>query len=566
MSRPVYPADGRYEADPRSQDGLSPAEAWGQPDHAPGVPEPGRRRRGTVVLLAVLAVFLGALAWVAFTLFGGGGDDRAEATAAATFLTAWQAGDHAGMQAVVEDPTDDMRYVYGGLAERLHVTGVRVRPGELDATGTRLPFEVTLTLEAGTVRYAGAVDLVETRSGWRVRFTARTVHPSLGRGQRLDLVEGASSRAVPLDRRGTPLTEDTDLKVNIVGSVDGEGEGTSGLQRVLDDRLQGTSGTSAAVVDAATGAVVERIASFSGRKPAGVRTTFDLRIQEAAGEALAGIEGAAALAVVDVRTGEVRALAGRPVSGTSPAFARQYPPGSTFKIVTAAALLQAGSGTGTTVDCPESIAIEGRRFHNYSGAPSGRMSLTRAFSVSCNTAFIGEADRLPDGALVRTARAFGFDGTQPLPIASIGGDIAEPSSRAGSALDAIGQGTVTVSPLHMASVAAAVAGGTWHQPHVLRGARHASHPVPGAPALRAMMRSAVTSGTGSAVSRVPGGPVSGKTGSAEYEGESPDATHAWFVGWQRDLAFAVLVEGGGSGGETAAPIAADFLRLLADRS
>ena len=77
-----------------------------------------------------------------------------------------------------------------------------------------------------------------------------------------------------------------------------------------------------------------------------------------------------------------------------------------------------------------------------------------------------------------------------------------------------------------------------------------------------MMRAVVTQGTGSAVANVAGGPVFGKTGTAEFGGEVPPRTHAWFVGYQGDLAFAVFVEDGGFGGSVAAPLAAQFLNEL----
>jgi cell division protein FtsI/penicillin-binding protein 2 len=75
------------------------------------------------------------------------------------------------------------------------------------------------------------------------------------------------------------------------------------------------------------------------------------------------------------------------------------------------------------------------------------------------------------------------------------------------------------------------------------------------------MRLVVTSGTGTKAD-IGGEPVHGKTGTAEFGTRRPPETHAWFVGFRGDLAFAVLVEGGGFGGEVAAPLAARFLRSL----
>ena len=84
-----------------------------------------------------------------------------------------------------------------------------------------------------------------------------------------------------------------------------------------------------------------------------------------------------------------------------------------------------------------------------------------------------------------------------------------------------------------------------------------------ADSLRSLMRSVVTDGTAKqALGHLPGPPVQGKTGTAEFGSGDPPATHAWFIGYRGDLAFAVLVEGGGVGGAVAAPVAAAFLRAL----
>ena len=114
----------------------------------------------------------------------------------------------------------------------------------------------------------------------------------------------------------------------------------------------------------------------------------------------------------------------------------------------------------------------------------------------------------------------------------------------------------------MTSVAAGVSSGTWKAPRLVRSAPPGPvKAIPVAPTLRELMRLVVTSGTGTAAN-VAGAPVYGKTGTAEFGTRQPPQTHAWFVGFRSDLAFAVLVEGGGFGGEVAAPLAARFLQLL----
>jgi cell division protein FtsI/penicillin-binding protein 2 len=81
--------------------------------------------------------------------------------------------------------------------------------------------------------------------------------------------------------------------------------------------------------------------------------------------------------------------------------------------------------------------------------------------------------------------------------------------------------------------------------------------------LRTMMREVVTKGTATALADVPGGAVHGKTGTAEFGRKDPPDAHAWFTGYQGDVAFAVVVEGGGFGAKVAAPIAGAFLGRLA---
>jgi cell division protein FtsI/penicillin-binding protein 2 len=146
------------------------------------------------------------------------------------------------------------------------------------------------------------------------------------------------------------------------------------------------------------------------------------------------------------------------------------------------------------------------------------------------------------------------------------GKVSTGGSGAERAAAAFGQGETIVSPVAMAAATAAVARGQWQQPKLIADPAPASAP-PAGPALKAsaveplrvMMREVVTAGTATALRDVPGGPVHGKTGTAEASAD----THGWFVGWQGDVAFAVLVEKGGSSTTSAVPVAEKFLRALA---
>jgi cell division protein FtsI/penicillin-binding protein 2 len=143
------------------------------------------------------------------------------------------------------------------------------------------------------------------------------------------------------------------------------------------------------------------------------------------------------------------------------------------------------------------------------------------------------------------------------------GDFPGPRNGAELAEAAIGQGRVQASPLSMALVAAAVADGEWRPPRLVSArllpkGGSPPHPIPRAllAALRPMMRSVVTSGTAAAAG-MPAG-VAGKTGTAEYD--NAGHSHAWFIGYKGDFAFAVFVQGGESGPAVAAPLAARFLK------
>ncbi|MGH3094518.1 MAG: penicillin-binding transpeptidase domain-containing protein [Streptosporangiales bacterium] len=314
----------------------------------------------------------------------------------------------------------------------------------------------------------------------------------------------------------------------------------------------------------------ETLVKFAGRHGEAVKTTVDHRVQDAAERALVGVDKPAALVAVQASTGEVLAVGNRPTNSSyDRALLGRYPPGSTFKVITTAALLDHTSlRPGTTVPCPPSISVGGRSFHNFEGETAASPSFRTDFAISCNTAFIRLAKQLPRDALADAARSFGFGARYRLGLSSYSGSAPAARNLTEQAADAIGQGKVLASPLTMALVAAAVKSGTWHPPALVtepapdkKGAKPVRLDRKDAKTLRSLMRSVVTTGTGSGVD-LPGKPVAGKTGTAEYGSGDPPPTHAWFIGYRGDIAFALLVEGGGVGSKTAVPIARTFLRSL----
>jgi len=255
-----------------------------------------------------------------------------------------------------------------------------------------------------------------------------------------------------------------------------------------------------------------------------------------------------------------------PIDQADRALSGQYPPGSTFKIVTTDALLTAGVKPTDTLACDPDVSVDGRTFQNFEAESFGPITLTEAFAKSCNTAFINASKQLTKVQLRGAADAFGFDSSYDIGVDSAGATIGDPTAPVDQAATVIGQGDVLASPMHMASVAAAVMSGSWNQPLLLPQQKPATAAeVKLDPAVQAAltdaMKQVVAGGTGTAA-QVRNQIIAGKTGTAEFGSGDPPQTHAWFVGFRGDLAVAVLVEGGGVGGQVAAPVAARFFAAV----
>jgi cell division protein FtsI/penicillin-binding protein 2 len=340
--------------------------------------------------------------------------------------------------------------------------------------------------------------------------------------------------------------------------------GLSGLQRALNNRLTGTPSTEVSVVDAG-GRPVAALARVAGRPGTAVRTTLDRTVQAAAERALATVPNNGAIVAVRPSTGEILAVANSQDAPFDLALSGQYPAGSTFKIITATAALDSHvARPADTLSCPGTVTLGGRVVHNENSFSLGSVSMQAAFAHSCNTTFAGLASRLPAGALVDAAAKYGIGAGWQLPVPSFSGSLPPPADQVEAAADAIGQGKVLVSPLAMALVAAGVQHGAAVAPSLLAGTVAAAKNRPPAltPAtvatLRTFARAVVTEGTATLLAGLPGA-VAGKTGTAEYGTASPPRSHAWFVGYRGDLAFAVFIEDGQSSHTTAVPVARAFL-------
>ncbi|MEO5709078.1 MAG: penicillin-binding transpeptidase domain-containing protein [Nocardioidaceae bacterium] len=352
----------------------------------------------------------------------------------------------------------------------------------------------------------------------------------------------------------------------------GDEAGLSGLESRYDARLRGTPGARVEAVDVeGKGRQVFSVDPEAGDPLA---TTLDLRTQNLAERVLSGVKPASALVAIRPSTGDVLAAASGPGSGgLSTATVGRYAPGSTFKVVSSLALLRSGLEPLSTMYCPETAVVDGKRFKNYSDYPAsgiGRIPLSTAVANSCNTAFIGERETIKQPELVGAAASLGFGVDHDLGFPAYFGDVpatdAEAGSETGHAASLIGQGRVTASPLAMAAVAASVAKGSAVVPRLLPDAT-AEDAAPETPLtstearqLRSLMRGVVTQGSGRFLAGVPGAPVLAKTGTAEFGDTAPLQTHAWMIAVHGDLAVAVFVDVGASGSGTAGPLLDRFLR------
>lgn len=389
-------------------------------------------------------------------------------------------------------------------------------------------------------------------------------------------------------RRVYPGGADTAHQVGYIS----ERYGRTGLESAYDRYLLGMEGADR---------IKNLINRLLGKEQVGgdVTLTIDSSLQGLAMDLLGDRRGAVVL--LDTRTGAVRVMASSPsydpnhLEETWPQLVKDeaspllnraaqgaYPPGSTFKVVTAAGALAANPGlAGKTFNCPGYLMVDGFKLTDL--AAHGEVNLRKALAVSCNTTFAQLGLGLGADGFYRTVKAFGLDQDPDPGIPARPGTLAPPGKMTPAELagSAIGQGEVLVSPLQMALVAAAVAnGGVIMHPYLVETVRdslgqtveqavHRPWLTATTPEIAGIIKDgmvdAVQYGTARAAA-VSGMQVAGKTGSAQ---NPQGQTHAWFIGFapaeRPRLAVAVILENAGSGGSAAAPIAGKLLASAAAR-
>jgi cell division protein FtsI/penicillin-binding protein 2 len=325
----------------------------------------------------------------------------------------------------------------------------------------------------------------------------------------------------------------------------------TGVRAEAAAQLEGVPGWSVRVVDG-NGNPIRTLVEEEPRSGTTVTIGMDRTVQAAAEDAVEPVAQQAMLVAVSVSTGDLLAVAQNPAADAEGPLALlgRYPPGSTFKVVTAtAAMAEDGVTAATPLPCPATTVIGGRLVPNAGNFALGTVPLHRAFARSCNTTFAQLAVGLEPGALPAAALRLGIGADYAVPgITTITGSVPTATEQVMRAENGFGQGEVLASPFGVALAAASVARGEPVVPQLIRGRPTevllpATAPDPAAlQQLRPMMREVVTAGTATQLADL--GEVYGKTGTAEFTNDG--RAHGWFMGYRGDVAFAVLVVDGGS--------------------
>jgi peptidoglycan glycosyltransferase len=537
-------------------------------------------RRGSVAVLAAAAFAAGVIV-----------ADRPNHDAqhlATRYVAAWTHDRVAAMYGMLDPASkrrvSERRFAAELISGRDTATATAMRVLKLGAPhdGTIAVRMLIRTRIWGTLRETLEVPVTGSGSSVGVQLTSSVLFPGLRGAERLNRHTVLPNRGTLLASDGTPLAEGPDrsspipaVAGQIVGTLEAIPHadatryaamgyppdatiGYDGLERIFQTRLAGQVGGQLL-------AGKRVLASARPVKAQPVHTTIDPGMEAAAVRALAGQY--AGIVVMDPRTGGLEALAGI-------AFSALQPPGSTMKIVTSVAALQAHLVTlGTTFSDATEATVGGYTLQNAGGEDCGG-TLLNAFAVSCNSVFAPLGVKVGAKRFLQTAERFGFNHPSSIPGAlepSVPPKSLDTDAELGPS--AIGQGLVQATPLTMTDVAATIADGgrrpipTLDADSKPRFVRVTTPQV--ASEVQQMMEAVVSEGTGTAAA-IPGVVVAGKTGTSQIEnGSSSDTqgslqnTDAWFVGYapapSPDVVAGALFPNAGSGGDAAAPSVRDVL-------
>ena len=491
---------------------------------------------------------------------------------ATAFLQAWQAGDLGQAARYTDRPAAAQAAL---LAYHKHLHLSRLTAATLSSTAVATSAargSVTYAINAkvadsdgaqalrGTWSYHASLSAYQKPNSqvWYIAWKPDVLAPNLTSATHLGAVRVAPQVAGVSDASGKDITSYGDAGLtNIANLLEKEappGRGTPGLYVEIQTAAGKAVANSQAVV-------------VAPNNIPNLTTTIDPSAEAAARSAVAMHQGSSMIAI-QPSTGKILALANN-AGYNDFALTAHVAPGSTMKVITSTALINAGVLTATTpVACPAAYTVQGITYHNDNGEslPPGTPFVTD-FAQSCNNAFSTQWQHLSGGGLARTAKEyFGLNQDWNIGITGLSASYFNaPASASGSELaqEAFGEGQLTASPIAMASVAATVATGTFRQPILLPGTKQVTAtPLPASTdaQLKQLMQAVVTSGTAASIGFGPG--VYAKTGTADIQGQ--EQPNSWLIAFDpaKDVAVGCLVVNAGYGAQFAGPEVKAFLDKL----
>ncbi|NDZ56851.1 penicillin-binding protein [Streptomyces anulatus] len=478
------------------------------------------------------------------------------------FLDAWAAGDATAASLLTNNETG-AEPVLASYGEDARIGKVKITPGP--PVGTKVPYTVKATVsydgKSKPLSYASELTVVRglTTGKALVDWAPTVVHPQLTEGATLRTGESSTPTIEAVDRNGKVLTKEEYPSLGPILDT---------LREKYGESAGGSPGVETWIEPADETQPDINLLTLAKGKPGRVQTTIDAGAQAAAERAVKKYAEASVVAVKP-STGAIRAVANNPATGFNAAMQGKQAPGSTLKIMTAAMLLEKGLVTANgAAECPKEARYYTRTIHNldHFSLPDGS-TFTQSFARSCNTAFVKLIDDVDDdSALAKEAReVFGIGLDWKTGVVTTDGSVPE-EVQGEAAAQYIGQGTVQMNALNMASITATARTGTFRQPVIVpqsldnrplaTATRSLSPSV--TQQLTTMMRATAAWGTGAKAMASVGGDKGAKTGSAEVDGQ--DTSNSWFTGFSNDLAAAAVVQTGGHGGDAAGPVVAEVLR------
>ncbi|HEY2638791.1 MAG TPA: penicillin-binding transpeptidase domain-containing protein [Streptosporangiaceae bacterium] len=487
------------------------------------------------------------------------------------FLRAWETG-HVQQAANYTDHPAAAKAAITAFRKYLHLsklTGIAgsataVRPNSASprekvtyTANARVAAPNGATLVTGTWRYHATLVAYQAKQSryWYVAWAPDDLAPNLTASTHLATVPVAPRVTSVTDAGGNGLTSYGDAGLGRIAALletgAPPGYGSPGLNVEIQSRTGKPLINSQAVV-------------LAPRNVSGLATTIDAAAEQAARSAVARHKNSS-MVVIQPSTGKILAIANN-AGFNDFALTAAVAPGSTMKTITSTALFAEGALTpGSLVACPRTFTIQGITYHNDHGEsqPASTPFITD-FAQSCNNAFSTQWEHLTNGRLAETARQYyGLDQKWHLGIGRLSASYFNaPASASGSELaqEAFGEGSLTASPLAMASVAATIDSGRFRQPYLVAGSPLVTaKPLPPRTDawLKEMMRAVVTSGTAAPIGFGPG--VYAKTGTAEIKGQGQP--NSWLLAFEpsRDIAVACLVLNAGYGAQVAGPEVKAFL-------